>query len=100
MLAELAAEVHTIEIVEPLAEQAIRRLSRLGYEGVRTRLGDGYYGWPDAAPFEAIIVTAAAAHVPPPLVEQLAPGAALVIPVGEPFACSCCCSCASARTAR
>ena len=86
VLAELAADVHTIEIVEPLAEQATRRLARLGYDGVRTRLGDGYYGWPDAAPFDTIIVTAAAAHVPPPLVEQLAPGGVLVIPVGEPFA--------------
>ena len=85
VLAELAVDVHTIEIVEPLAEQAARRFVRLGYDGVRTRLGDGYYGWPDAAPFNAIIVTAAAAHVPPPLVEQLAPGGVLVIPVGEPF---------------
>ena len=85
VLAELAADVHTIEIVEPLAEQATRRLPRLGYDRVRTRLGDGYYGWPEAAPFDAIIVTAAAAHVPPPLVEQLAPGGVLVIPVGEPF---------------
>ena len=86
VLAEMVAQVHTIEIVEPLAEQAMRRLVRLGYDTVRTRLGDGYYGWPEAAPFEAIIVTAAAAHVPPPLVEQLAPGGVLVIPVGEPFA--------------
>ena len=85
VLAELAAEVHTIEIIEPLAERATRRLARLGYDGAHTRLGDGYYGWPDAAPFHAIIVTAAAAHVPPPLVEQLAPGGVLVIPVGEPF---------------
>ena len=85
VLAELAADVHTIEIVEPLARLSTRRLARLGYDGVSTRLGDGYYGWPDAAPFEAIIVTAAAAHVPPPLVEQLAPGGVLVIPVGEPF---------------
>ena len=85
VLAELAARVHTIEIVEPLAEQASRRLARLGYGGVRNRLGDGYYGWPEAAPFDAIIVTAAAAHVPPPLVEQIAPGGVLVIPVGEPF---------------
>ena len=86
VLAELDAKVHTIEIVEPLAEQATRRLARLGYDGVRTRLGDGYHGWPEAAPFDAIIVTAAAAHVPPPLVEQLAPGGVLVIPVGEQFA--------------
>ena len=86
VLAELAADVHTIEIVEPLARQATRRFARLGYDGVHTRLGDGYYGWSEAAPFEAIIVTAAAAHVPPPLVEQLALGGVLVIPVGEPFA--------------
>ena len=85
VLAEMGAQVHTIEIVEPLAVQAAHRLARLGYDGVRTRLGDGYHGWPDAAPFDAIIVTAAAAHVPPPLVEQLAPGGGLVIPVGEPF---------------
>ena len=86
VLAELGTSVHTIEIVEPLARQAQRRLARLGYDGVETRLGDGYYGWPEAAPFGAIIVTAAAGHVPPPLVEQLAPGGVLVIPVGEPFA--------------
>ena len=86
VLAELDTNVHTIEIVEPLARQAQRRLARLGYDGVETRLGDGYYGWPEAAPFDAIIVTAAAGHVPPPLVEQLAPGGVLVIPVGEPFA--------------
>ena len=85
VLAELDADVHTIEVVEPLAGQAARRLARLGYDGVHTRLGDGYYGWPEAAPFDAIVVTAAAAHVPPPLVEQLAPGGVLVIPVGEPF---------------
>ena len=85
VLAELAVDVHTIEIVEALAEQAARRFVRLGYDRVRTRLGDGYYGWPDAAPFNTIIVTAAAGHVPPPLVEQLAPGGVLVIPVGEPF---------------
>ena len=86
VLAEMGTTVHTIEIVEPLARQAERRLARLGYDGVETRLGDGYYGWPEAAPFDAIIVTAAAGHVPPPLVEQLAPGGVLVIPVGEPFA--------------
>ena len=85
VLAEMGAQVHTIEIVEPLAEQATGRLARLGYEGVRTRLGDGYYGWPESAPFDAIIVTAAAGHVPPPLVEQIAPGGVMVIPVGEQF---------------
>ena len=85
VLAELDTQVHTIEIVEPLARLAADRFARLGYDGVRTRLGDGYFGWPEAAPFDAIIVTAAAGHVPPPLVEQLAPGGVLVIPVGEPF---------------
>ena len=86
VLAEMATDVRTIEIVEPLAREASERLAWLGYGGVRARLGDGYFGWPEAAPFDAIIVTAAAAHVPPPLVEQLAPGGVLVIPVGEPFA--------------
>lgn len=85
VLAELAGSVHTIEIVPPLARQAADRLLRLGYGNVETRLGDGYHGWPEAAPFQAIIVTAAASHVPPPLVAQLAPGGALVIPVGEQF---------------
>ena len=85
VLAELVERVHTIEIVEPLAEQAKGRLARLGYDNAQTRLGDGYFGWPEAAPFDAIIVTAAAAHVPPPLVAQLAPNGVLVIPVGEPF---------------
>ena len=85
VLAELVERVHTIEIVPPLARQATGRLPRLGYGNVDIRLGDGYHGWPEAAPFEAIIVTAAATHVPPPLVAQLAPGGALVIPVGEPF---------------
>ena len=85
VLAELVEPVHTIEIVPPLARQAEERLPRLGYANVEVRLADGYYGWPEAAPFEAIIVTAAATHVPPPLVAQLAPGGVLVIPVGEQF---------------
>ena len=85
VLAELVERVHTIEIVPPLARQATQRLPRLGYDNVEVRLGDGYYGWPEAAPFEAIIVTAAASHVPPPLVDQLAPNGVLVIPVGEHF---------------
>ena len=85
VLAELVDQVHTIEIVPPLARQAEERLPRLGYGNVEVRLGDGYYGWRAAAPFDAIIVTAAASHVPPPLVEQLAPNGVLVIPVGEQF---------------
>ena len=85
VLAELVDRVHTIEIVPPLARQAEERLPRLGYRNVEVRLGDGYYGWRAAAPFDAIIVTAAASHVPPPLVDQLAPDGVLVIPVGEQF---------------
>ena len=85
VLAELVDRVHTIEIVPGLALEATERLPRLGYENVEVRLGDGYFGWPAAEPFNAIVVTAAASHVPPPLVAQLAPEGALVIPVGQPF---------------
>ena len=84
ILAELAAEVYSIEIVPPLAELAAERLHRLGYKNVHLQTGDGYHGWPEHAPFDAILVTAAAPAVPPPLIEQLAPGGRLVIPVGEP----------------
>ncbi len=84
VLAELGADVWSIEIVEPLAESARRRLESLGYR-VHLRHGDGYHGWPEAAPFDAIIVTAAASHVPPPLVAQLRPGGRMVIPVGGRF---------------
>ena len=82
VLAMLTPEVYTVEIIAPLAEQAADRLARLGCTTVRTRLGDGYYGWEEAAPFDAIIVTAACGHVPPPLVQQLAPGGRIIIPVG------------------
>ena len=85
ILAELAQTVCTIEIVEPLAREAGERLRALGYTTVRTRVGDGYYGWEDCGPFDAIIVTAAASHVPPPLVRQLKRGGRMVIPVGAPF---------------
>jgi len=85
MLAELTGHVYSIEIIEELGEQAAGRLSRLGYDNVTTRIGDGYYGWEEHAPFDAIVVTAAASHVPPPLVAQLKPGGRMVIPVGSRF---------------
>jgi protein-L-isoaspartate(D-aspartate) O-methyltransferase len=82
VLAELAKDVYSIEIVEPLARRAAETLRRLGYARVHLRTGDGYRGWPEAAPFDAVIVTAAPGKVPAPLLEQLAPGGRLVIPVG------------------
>lgn len=83
VLAACGAEVYSIEIVDALAKRAARDLARLGIAKVHTRSGDGYAGWSEAAPFDAIVVTAAAPHVPPALIEQLRVGARLVIPVGE-----------------
>jgi len=83
VLAAMRAEVYTIEIIPSLAERARRTLDQLGYEGIRYRVGDGYGGWPEAAPFDAVIVTAAPDHVPQPLVDQLAEGGRMIIPVGD-----------------
>lgn len=82
ILAELAAHVYTVEIVEPLARAAAARLDALGYRNVETRTGDGYQGWREHAPYDAIVVTAAPAEVPPALIEQLRPNGRLVIPLG------------------
>jgi protein-L-isoaspartate(D-aspartate) O-methyltransferase len=84
VLAEIASEVFSIEIIAPLAEQARETLSAEGYENVQVRAGDGYAGWPDVAPFDAIVVTAGAPRVPQPLLEQLAIGGRLVLPVDQP----------------
>ncbi len=85
VLAEIVPNVFTIEIVEPLAAQAAQTLAELGYRNIRTRVGDGYHGWPEEAPFDAIVVTAAPDHVPQPLLDQLAVGGRLILPVGKVF---------------
>jgi protein-L-isoaspartate(D-aspartate) O-methyltransferase len=85
VLAEIGARVWSIEIIPALGEEAKTRLRHLGYDKVEVRLGDGYYGWPEHADFDAIIVTAAASHVPPPLLQQLKPGGKMIIPVGNQF---------------
>ena len=82
VLAEMGCRVHTIEIIQALADGARTRLERLGYAGIQVRHGDGYLGWPEAAPFDAILLTAAPERVPPVLVAQLAPGGRLIAPVG------------------
>ena len=85
ILAELVDRVLSVEIVEPLARQAAQTLDELGYKNVRVRVGDGYGGWPEEGPFDAIIVTAAPDHVPQPLLDQLAVGGRLILPVGKDF---------------
>jgi protein-L-isoaspartate(D-aspartate) O-methyltransferase len=84
ILADVVAEVYTVEIVEPLAVEAEERLKRLGYTNIHTLHSDGYHGWEEHAPYDAIIVTAAPDHIPQPLVQQLKDGAKLVVPVGPP----------------
>lgn len=85
VLAELTGNVYSVEIIEPLQNRARKALENNGYHHVRLRHGDGYYGWPEAAPFNGIIVTCAAGHIPPPLIEQLAPGGRMLIPVGKRY---------------
>ena len=85
VLSELVARVYTIEIIEPLGRQARDRLKRLKYNNITMRIGDGYYGWKQHGPFDAIVVTAAASHIPPPLIRQLKPGGRMIIPVGSRF---------------
>lgn len=86
VLSPLAAKVYSIEIIPELGERAAARLAELRFNNVEVKVDDGYYGWPAHAPFDGIVVTAAASHIPPPLVEQLAKGGRMVVPVGGPFA--------------
>jgi protein-L-isoaspartate(D-aspartate) O-methyltransferase len=86
ILAELARKVYSVEMIEELARQAEQRLARLGYTNIELKLGNGYYGWPEHAPFDKVIVTAAPDLIPPPLIEQLKPDGRMVIPAGLPEA--------------
>jgi len=85
VLSQLVRQVYSIEIVEQLGKSSTQLLKRLGYDNVTTRISDGYDGWPEQAPFDSIIVTAAISHIPPPLVQQLKKGGRMVIPVGTRF---------------
>ena len=85
VLAEIIKEVYTIEIIPELGNAASARLQNLGYKNVNVKVSDGYFGWPEHGPFDAIIVTAAAEFVPPPLIEQLKEGGKIIIPIGSPF---------------
>jgi protein-L-isoaspartate(D-aspartate) O-methyltransferase len=85
ILAKVSAEVYSVEIFASLAERARETLASLGIRNVRVRHGDGYYGWEEKAPFDAIIVTCAGGHIPPPLLRQLRDGGRMIMPVGGPF---------------
>ena len=85
VLAQLARDVFSIEIVKPLAEQAAAKLKELGYANVQVRVGDGYQGWPEHAPYDAILVSAAPDHIPQPLLDQLAVGGRMILPLGKKF---------------
>jgi protein-L-isoaspartate(D-aspartate) O-methyltransferase len=83
VLAEIVKEVYTVEIRKTLAEAAARRLKALGYKNIEVKFGDGYFGWEEHAPFDAIIITASANHIPPPLIKQLKEGGRLILPLGS-----------------
>ena len=85
ILSQLVKQVYSIELVKDLGEAAAERLSRLNYQNIKTRIGNGYLGWPEHAPYDSIVVTAAASHIPPALIEQLKTGGRMVIPVGLPY---------------
>jgi protein-L-isoaspartate(D-aspartate) O-methyltransferase len=85
VLAQLARDVFSIEIVKPLAERAAAKLKNLGYANVQVRVGDGYQGWPEHAPYDAILVSAAPDHIPQPLLDQLAVGGRMILPLGKKF---------------
>jgi protein-L-isoaspartate(D-aspartate) O-methyltransferase len=85
ILSQLVQQVYSVEIIKDLATEARKRLIKLGYNNVEVRNGDGYYGWPEHAPYDGVIVTAAAPHIPRPLIDQLRVGARMVIPVGLPY---------------
>ena len=85
VLSRIVKKVYSVEIIEPLAERARKTVERLGYENIEIRVGDGYFGWEEKGPFDSIIVTAAADHIPPPLISQLKTGGRMCIPVGQPY---------------